>query len=258
MLWGRRRYRGYWKRLYRKNHDELRRALRSDPSRYLESSRPDTVVRLEFEAALGILAGGGSGELAKAYLQRVQSMLRRVSQQALLESTADSELYPTNRGTLTRLGVYADFLLGQPLNARELARAGHDYETWCASRLTHGWDAFTQYMYLIAVRTALVAQDVKGALRTLDQAPAFDAQLEQADVLRALIGAASGELSDKEQKAFRRRFDRFYDRFRAPGTGPDFHEYAVAPFEFAIVRESYLTAPGQRPTAAAVIAAYAA
>ncbi len=257
-MWGRQRYRGFWKRRYRKNHDELRRGLRADPSRYLESSRPDTVVRLEFESALGILAGGGPDELARAYLQRVQSMLRRVNQQALLESTADSALYPTNRGALTRLGVYTEFLLGQALDAAPLQHASHDYETWCASRLEQEWDAFTQYMYLTAARTALVAQDRKTAARLLGAGLVFDEQSEQAEALTGLLKYAAGDLGEKEAKKFRRRFDRFFDRFRAPGTGPDFHEYAVAPFELAIVREMYLVAPEEDPTPAAVVAAYAA
>ena len=258
MLWGRRRYRGYWKRRYRKNHDELRRGLRSDPSRYLESSRPDTVVRLEFESALGILAGGGSSELARAYLQRVQSMLRRVSQQALLESTADSTLYPTNRGALSRLGVYTEFLLGQPLDNEPLQHASHDYETWCLPRLEREWDAFSQYMYLTAVRTSLVAKDRDTAARLLGKGLVFDEQGEQADVLAGVLKYAAGDPGEKDGKKFRRRFDRFFDSFRAPATGPDFHEYAVAPFELAIIREMYLSSPEQVPTPATVVAAYAA
>lgn len=189
----------------------------------------------------------GDESNARIFLRRAIAVAdRMISEDKCRALPICQQAYPRNLGMILRGRAYAHWLLGEPLDKKEMRRVAECMTEWCLTKaIDHKrfHDSITMCMYLEGVRAAMIASDLDYASELLKTKHKFRWHHAVERELWTKLIAAHPDVSDE----LRREVEAFFDRIRDPdfeekpdGKIPTFIRRDILALEAGIIRQMYI------------------
>jgi len=154
--------------------------------------------------------------------------------------------YPRNLAVVLRGRAYARWLLGEPLDRKELRRVAEHFVEWCSTKAVDRGrldDPLTMDFFIAAVRAAMIACELDYAGEVLKVKHKLRWHFDEE---RSLLGRLV-EMYPDVTDAFDIEFEAFFDKVRDPDyqDGPSVkesvpHDREMLALETGIIREMYI------------------
>ncbi len=192
--------------------------------------------------ALCILYGDGDKRLAEKFFCATIELIDRAFAEDKFHSEFSESGLPRNQGEGLRVRSYARALMGSGLDTQALLQASEYFVEWTSDWTGADWDSQAQSDYLVAVRMALIAGNIKRASELLKTRRSFKWHAEEHTLLKAITSEFEKGIPIANVE-LHQRVVAFFDRIRDPGFKPDiFFPKDMGRLEWGVLSHKYFTA----------------